>query len=97
MSRLDHVLEVTEEKTLEKNLEIFAGADDKIEEDFVEKYLEPFFLSLGEDPAFFEDLKKEHFAHGASVSYIDKNRPGVITVEYPDGRKEFLPCENPNY
>lgn len=91
------MLEDSEVKAIEKNLEIVAGADDKIEEDFVEKYLEPFFLSLGEDPAFFESIKKEHFAHGASVSYIDKNRPGVITVEYPDGSKEFLPCDNPNY
>lgn len=91
------MFEDSEVKALEKNLEIVAGADDKIEEDLVEKYLEPFFLGLGEDLAFFEGIKKEHFAHGASVSYIDKNRPGVITVEYPDGSKEFLPCHNPNY
>lgn len=91
------MFEDSEVKAIEKNLEIVAGADDKIEEDFVEKYLDPFFLGLGEDPAFFEGIKKEHFAHGPSVSYIDKNRPGVITVEYPDGSKEFLPCHNPNY
>lgn len=81
---------------LDKNLKAVVGENNKTDMDFVEKYLEPFFLSLGEDPEFFEDIKKEHFAHGASVSYIDRNRPGVITVEYPDGRKEFLPCQNPN-
>lgn len=62
----------------------------EVEEDFVEKYLEPFLLSLGDDPEFFEDIKKEHFAYGASVSYIDRDRPDVITVEYPDGSKEFI-------
>jgi hypothetical protein len=40
----------------------------EVEEDFVEKYLEPFFLILGVDLEFFEDIKREHFAHGASVS-----------------------------
>lgn len=30
----------------------------EIEEDFVEKYLEPFLLSLGDDPEFCEDIKK---------------------------------------
>lgn len=79
-----------------KNLEAFVRKNNKIANDIVEKYLEPFLLGLGDDPAFFEEIKRKHFAHGASVSYIDEDRPDVITVEYPDGKKEFIPCKTAN-
>ena len=81
---------------MEKNLEDFVRKNNKIANEIVEKYLEPFLLGLGDAPAFFEEIKKKHFAHGASVSYIDEDRPDVITVECPDGKKEFIPCKTAN-
>lgn len=75
----------------DKDLEDFIRKNNKIATDFVENYLEPFLLSLEDDPTIAEEIKRKHFAHGASVSYIDEDRPDVITVEYPDGRKEFRP------
>lgn len=81
---------------MDKNLDAFIRENNKIANDFVENYLEPFLLGLENDPSIFEEIKKKHFAHGVSVSYIDEDRPDVITVEYPDGRKEFVPCKNAN-
>lgn len=59
---------------------------------FNEELLERFLFSLENDREFFNDIKKEHFAHGASVSYIEEETPHLITVEYPDGRKEYKEC-----
>lgn len=75
----------------DKELEAFIRKNNEIANDFVENYLESFLLSLEDDPTFADEIKRKHFAHGASVSYIDEDRPDVITVEYPDGRTEFLP------
>lgn len=80
----------------DKDLEDFIRKNNEIANDFVENYLEPFLLSLEDDPTIAEEIKRKHFAHGASISYIDEDRPDVITVEYPDGRVEFLPLHKEN-
>lgn len=80
----------------DKDLEDFIRKNNEIANDFVENYLEPFLLSLEDDPTIAEEIKRKHFAHGASISYIDEDRPDVITVEYPDGRTEFLPLHKEN-
>lgn len=79
------------ETASDKDLESFIRKNNEITNDFVENYLELFLLSLEDDPTIAEEIKRKHFAHGASISYIDEDRPDVITVEYPDGRTEFLP------
>lgn len=78
----------------DKDLESFIRKNNEITNDFVENYLELFLLSLEDDPTIAEEIKRKHFAPGASISYIDEARPDVITVEYPDGRTEFLPLQN---
>lgn len=75
----------------DKDLESFIRKNNEITNDFVEDYLEPFLLSLEDHPTIAEEIKRKHFAHGASISYIDEDGPDVITVEYPDVRTEFLP------
>ena len=59
---------------------------------FNEELLERFLFSLENDSEFFNEIKREHFAHGASVSYIEEDTRHLITVEYPDGRKEYKEC-----
>ena len=88
---INELLKGKREKASDKDLEDFIRKNNEIANDFVENYLEPFLLSLEDDPSIAEEIKRQHFAHGASISYIDEDRPDVITVEYPDGRKEFLP------
>ncbi|WP_293704367.1 hypothetical protein [uncultured Parasutterella sp.] len=88
---ITEILQGYGEISTEKDLEAFIRKNNEIANDFVENYLEPFLLSLEDDPTIADEIKRKHFAHGVSVSYIDEDRPDVITVEYPDGRKEFLP------
>ena len=54
---------------MEKNLEAFVRENNKIANDIVEKYLEPFLLSLGDDPGFFEEIKKKHLLREQNVSF----------------------------
>lgn len=88
---ITEILQRNGEISTDKDFEDFIRKNNEIANDFVENYLEPFLLSLEDDPTIAEEIKRQHFAHGASISYIDEDRLDVITVEYPDGRKEFLP------
>jgi len=42
-----------------------------------------------EDPSYFEEIKKIHFADGVPVVYMEDEDSGYIITEYPDGRKEL--------
>ena len=42
-----------------------------------------------EDPSYFEEIKKIHFAAGVPVVYMEDEDSEYIITEYPDGRKEL--------
>ena len=40
-----------------------------------------------EDPSYFEEIKKIHFADGVPVVYMEDEDSEYMITEYPDGRK----------
>lgn len=59
--------------------------------------LENFDLNLSDAVEKNQDyVVKKHFAAGQPVYYIDGNEPqkGLITKEYPSGKKEYIPCQH---
>ena len=51
--------------------------------------LETIIENLKDAPSIVDEL----LAQGHRASYIDPENPDVITIVYPDGRKEFLPLD----